>query len=290
MIQELYVGILGLKSNFRGERLVNKVKALGITPEVTWGIPVAEIGVDRLLNYVNQEQARYISGRALTLQEISCALGHLEMYESFLISDKQFALFLEDDADFDGKLIELLKIDFSQKKPAVLQLAGYFSDKTMPFPFPVVFPKHREMFRHTSGILRCVRYPVGAFGYLMNRSAALKAVHLMRGRKINSPADFPFSWRTIIPFYITTEEIVWHNSTESNIESERSALEWEKGLPSKFERRLKLISSLSPIFLLRGKRLGLSGNAIIREKIFYYLISKYYTPAETHILPTTNER
>jgi glycosyl transferase family 25 len=121
---DVYIAILGLKANFRGEDLVQKVKALGITPEIIWGIPVAEIGIERLSNYANQEQARYITGRNLTVQEISCALGHLEMYESFLNSGKRFALFLEEDADFDHTIESILDIEYNLQKYFECSLCG----------------------------------------------------------------------------------------------------------------------------------------------------------------------
>jgi len=274
--EHLYVAILGLKSNFRGEELVQKVEALGITPEVIWGIPVVEVGVERLLNYANQEQARYITGRDLTVQEISCALGHLEMYESFLNSNKKIALFLEEDADFDGKLKEILGIEYPQNDPVILQIGGYLDPQLLPNPFPATFPKTGEAFRNVGGILRCLQYPVYAHGYLMNRSAALEAVHLMRSRRVNSPADFPFVWRSSIPFYMTVKQIVWQRESPSSIENSRSILEKDRGVDSKFERRLKRVVALSPLNLYRGWKLGLSGRAVIREKLFYYLLSRYF--------------
>jgi len=274
--QEIFVGILGLESNFRGTELVRKVEALGITPEVIWGIPVAEIGIERLLNFANQKQAFFISGRELTVQEISCALGHLELYESFLSSGKQFALFMEDDADFDEKIEEIFGINYPLEKPVVLQISGYLDPQLLPKPFPATFPKIGEAFRHDPGILRCLQYPIYAHGYVMNRAAALEAVHLMRSRKINSQADFPFAWRSSTPIYITINQIVWQRNCSSAIESNRSVLELKKGKSSKNVRRLKQIWVLSPIYLMRGRRLGLSGKAVVREKIFYYFLSKFY--------------
>ena len=275
--KDIYVAILGLKANFRGEELVQKVEALGITPEVIWGIPVEEIGIERLLNYANQEQARYITGRNLTVQEISCALGHLEMYESFLNSGKKIALFLEEDADFDHTLESILDIEYPENELAILQIGGYLDSHLLPKPFPATFPKAGEPFRTIQGILRCLQYPVYAHGYLMNRAAALEAVHLMRSRKINTPADFPFAWRSSIPFYITVRQFVWQREGSSSIEGNRSVLEKNRRVSSNFERRIKRIASISPLHLYRGRKLGLSGRSVLREKLFYYLLSRYYS-------------
>jgi len=274
--QDLHVAILGLQSNFRGEELVRKVEALGITPVVTWGIPVAEIGIERLLNYANQEQARFITGRDLTVQEISCALGHLEMYESFLNSSKAFALFMEEDADFDEKIKDILDIEYPQGEPVILQIGGYLDPHLLPNPFPATFPKAGDAFRNVKGILQCLQYPVYAHGYLMNRAAALEVVHLMRSRKINSPADFPFVWRSSMPFYITLKQIVWQRNSPSSIEGNRSVLENNRRVSTNLGRRLRRIAALSPFYLYRGWKLGLSGRAVVREKIYYYLLSRLY--------------
>jgi GR25 family glycosyltransferase involved in LPS biosynthesis len=239
-------------------------------------MPVAEIGIERLLNYANQEQSRYITGRDLTAQEISCALGHLEMYETFLNSSKAFALFLEDDADFDERIEEVLEIEYPQNEPVILQIGGYLDPKLLPKPFPANFPKAGEDFRNNRGILRCLQYPVYAHGYLMNRAAALTAVHLMRNRKINSPADFPFVWRSSIPFYITVSQIVWQRAGISNISVNRSILEKDRGVSTKFERRARSVYALSPLHLYQGWKLGLSGRTVIREKLYYYLLSRYF--------------
>jgi GR25 family glycosyltransferase involved in LPS biosynthesis len=276
-LNEIFVGILGLKSNFRGDELLRKIQALGIPPEIVWGIQVDEIGNDRLLNYASQEQARFIMGRNLTVQEISCALGHLEMYEVFLNSGKDFALFLEDDADFDDNIEEILGIEFPRDRPAILQLGGYLDPQLLPKPFPATFPNAGDVFRACRGILRCLQYPVYAHGYMMNKEAALLAVHLMRGRKINSPADFPFVWRSSIPFYITVKQIVWQRESVSNIQNNRSVLEIDLRVSGSLERRLQRLFALNPLFLLHGRRMGLSGNAIVREKVLNYLLSRYYS-------------
>jgi len=274
--EDLYVGILGLQSNFRGQELARKVEALGITPVVTWGIPVAEVGIERLLNYANQEQARFITGRDLTVQEISCALGHLEMYESFLNSNKPFALFMEEDADFDENIKDILEIEYPQVEPVILHIGGYLDPHLLPNPFPATFPKAGDAFRNVKGILQCLQYPVYAHGYLMNRAAALEAVHLMRSRKINSPADFPFVWRSSIPFYITVRQIVWQRNSPSSIEGNRSVLENNRRVSTNLERRLRRMAALSPFHLYAGWKLGLSGRAVVREKVYYYLLSRFY--------------
>lgn len=274
--QDLYVSVLGLKTNFRGEELVRKVETLGLSPEIIWGIPAEEIGFERLLNYADQRQARYITGRDLTAHEISCALGHLEMYESFLNSGKAFALFMEEDADFDVNIEQILEIEFPQNDSVILQIGGLLDPQLLPNPFPATFPKTGEAFRNVNGILRCLQHPVYAHGYIMNRAAALEAVHLMRGRKINSPADFPFVWRSSIPFYITVKPIVWQREGASSIEGDRNILEKNRGVSSVFERRLRRVAALSPFSLYRGWKLGLSGRAVVREKLFYYLLSRYF--------------
>lgn len=275
-LENVYVAVLGLRSNFRGEGLVQKIEVLGIIPEIIWGIPVAEIGIERMLNYANQEQANYITGRDLTVQEISCALGHLEMYESFLNSGKEVGLFLEEDADFDEGIESILGIEYPRNQAAILQIGGYLDPQLLPRPFPATFPRFGEAFRNVEGVLRCLQYPVYAHGYLMNRSAALEAVHLMRSRKINSPADFPFVWRSSIPFYITVKQIVWQRETPSSIEGNRSALEVNRAVSGVLERRIRRIGTLNPMYLYRGWKLGLSGRAVVREKFFYYLLSRLY--------------
>ena len=272
----LFVGVLGLKRSFRGDGLLESIQRLGLNPNVVWGISVDDVGTERLISYANQVQAKYILGRELTAQEVSCALGHLEMYEAFLNSEKDFGLFFEDDSEFDEQLNNILRIGFPSDSPFVLHLGGYLDPKLLPKPFPATYPREGELFRSEHGILRCLRYPILAHGYIANRAAVLQVVHLMRGRKVNSPADFPFAWRTLIPFYITTRQMVWQRETNSNISCERERLEQSLQVPTKFQRRFGVVKSLSPLHLIYGRKIGLSGRAIVVEKYLYYFLSKYH--------------
>jgi hypothetical protein len=198
------------------------------------------------------------------------------MYETFLNSGKEVGLFFEEDADFDEKIEAILEIEYPLEEPAILQIGGYLDSNLLPKPFPATFPKFGEAFRNVSGVLRCLQYPVYAHGYLMNRAAAVEAVHLMRSRKINSPADFPFVWRSSLPFYITVNKFVWQRETQSSIEGTRSILERNRGVSGVVKRRIMRLGTLNPIYLYRGWKLGLSGRAVIREKLYYYILSKYY--------------
>ncbi len=275
-IENLAAFVLGIESHFRGEEVVDFLRKKDIETCVVWGMEARTFGEDLITRLANQDQARFLIGRDLTVGEISCSLGHLEMYERFLLTGRPVGLFLEDDVVVDFELIDFLNGFVDVGDPLIVSLAGYLNKNLMPTPFPISLTRKNFGQRSPIDVLRCLRYPFCAYGYLMTRAAAQIAVTAMRGKKINSQADFPFSWRTQVDFYLSLSPIVKHKENQSLLDRDRQVVELPTVIRGKFSHRLRTLRRLSPIRVYRGMRLGLSGRALFTETYVFYLLSKFF--------------
>lgn len=275
-LEDISVFILGIESRFRGQLVVDFLKTNQMDPTIVWGMEPYIFSEELISRMANQKQANFLIGRNLTLGEISCSLGHLEMYERFLLTGRPLGLFLEDDVIVDESLIEFLRNFYDNGSAQLINLAGYLNKNLMPTPFPISLTRKDFGARSQGEVLRCLRYPFCAYGYLMNREAAQIAVTAMRGKKINSQADFPFSWRTLVEFYITLLPIVKHAENQSLLDNDRAQVEPANVTRDKLSHRLLTLRRLNPYRVFQGKRLGLSGRALFKETYSNYFLSKYF--------------
>jgi GR25 family glycosyltransferase involved in LPS biosynthesis len=260
--------VLGLKNKFRGAALINDLSTLGLGPKIVWGLDVDDFEVEFLDGMIDQNKCRAILGRELSYSELSCALGHLEMYEEFLSDGSEWGVFLEDDARLGDEFFLLVSHATSLLAPAVLSLASLNDPRFEPRPFPLL----RENLDNLAftNFFKCAIPPVLAHGYLMNRSAALIAVHTLRGKKIFTPADFPFDFRNSVSFYVSETEYVGVRQIPSTIEASRVLSLRDKN-PNKLieylKRRLRVLIDYSGWGVLRARKLGISGKFYFREKV-----------------------
>jgi GR25 family glycosyltransferase involved in LPS biosynthesis len=275
-MQDLNAYVLGLEEKFRGNQLLDDLAKNDVTFEVVYGISQKEVPKELFDQYVDQKRAKFLQGRELTFGEFSCALGHLEMIERFLDSNLRLGLFLEDDAIIDfGAVENILAQVIETDRPFVLQLGGYFDSRLRPSPFPVHHLSRDQIFQKNIYVMRCLRYPTYAHGYLLSRNAAEFIVKSMRARKIDSPADFPFAWRNRIPFYISILPAIRQAQGESFLQEERNQLESLIKRPHKISRRFTVIYNHTLLPVIYGKKLGLSGRDLFIERIVNYWLQKF---------------
>jgi GR25 family glycosyltransferase involved in LPS biosynthesis len=260
--------VLGLKNKFRGAVLINDLSTLGLGPKIIWGLDVNDFEIEFLEGMIDQNKCRVILGRELSYSELSCALGHLEMYEEFLSDGPEWGVFLEDDARLGDEFFLLISQAPSLLAPAVLSLASFKDPRFEPRPFPLLRENLDDL--AFANFFKCAIPPVLAHGYLMNRTAALIAVHTLRGKKIFTPADFPFDFRNSVSFYVSETEYVGVRQIPSTIEASRVLSLTEKHpnkLIENFKRRLRVLIDYSGWGVLRARKIGISGKFYYREKV-----------------------
>ena len=262
--------VLGVRSNYRGKLLESQLQNLGLQYKNIWGIEISDFDTQFLESMLDSRKSKFLRGRRLTHGELSCSLGHLEMYEEFLLTHKQWGFFLEDDIslnpDFD--LLNLINSLPDELPPTIVTLASSASKNFAPRPFP--FLERRLLFSKSIEFRQCAVAPVGAYAYFMNRPAAQIATHELRSRRVFSVADFPFQFRNKVDFFASQLEFVATGNEASLLEAERGALPkrdrhmaWRKNL----NRRFRVLFDYSGLGLVMAKYLGLSGRDYFKEFI-----------------------
>jgi GR25 family glycosyltransferase involved in LPS biosynthesis len=217
---------------------------------------------------IDQEKARLLLRRNLSYAELSCSLGHLEMYETFLLSASKWGLFLEDDSVLYPS-ISLLTTSIPEIEAGVVLTLNNVDEKTFgPRPFP--FLADSNLSDKLIDFKECALPPIGAFAYLMNREAANLAVHSLRGRQIFYPADFPFDFRNQVKFYASRNHYATVRDVRSTIEDSRRQhyrVTEVSGMNEKIRRRFRVAYDYSGFGVIRAKRTGLSGLFYLQHNI-----------------------
>ena len=265
--------ILSLRRNFRGNELLQQLRSLQFDFKIIWGLEVSEFSNGFLDSMLDQSKSKLILGRKMSYGELSCALGHLEMYENFILTGKPWGLFLEDDSEILPGIEDVLLKLPNELSPSIILLMSCLSAdfrSSNPYPFP--FLKHELKLTDSMKFIGCATHPVGAYAYLMNRSAALVAVHHLRGRKIFSPADFPFQFRNLVSFYVSKSEYALPGNSTSLLNEGRINIQnmsVSNNLRKNLNRRLRVLWDYSGFGLIYAKYLGLSGTDYFSEFIIF---------------------
>lgn len=265
--------ILSLRRNFRGNELLQQLRSLQFDFKIIWGLEVSEFSNSFLDSMLDQSKSKLILGRKMSYGELSCALGHLEMYENFILTGKPWGLFLEDDAKILPGIEDVLLKLPNELSPSIILLMSCLSADFRSFnPYPFPFLKHELKLTDSMKFRRCATHPVGAYAYLMNRSAALVAVHHLRGRKIFSPADFPFQFRNLVSFYVSKSEYALPGNSTSLLEEGRSNIQnmnTPNNLQKILTRRVRMLWDYSGLGLIHAKCLGLSVRAYFSDAVIF---------------------
>jgi GR25 family glycosyltransferase involved in LPS biosynthesis len=262
--------ILGVRSNYRGNPLEAQLKNLGIDFKNIWGLEVSDFDAEFLESLMDNRKSKFLRGRSLTYGELSCSLGHLEMYEEFLLTGQNWGFFLEDDTTLNPSfdVHKLIKSLPDNLPPSIVSLANSSNEEFAPRPFP--FLEKRLILADSIEFRQCGVAPVGAYAYLMNRRAAQVAVHELRSRRVYSAADFPFQFRNLVDFFVSRFDFMVTGTQPSLLDEARVALtqgESYKRWRNNLSRRLRVLLDYSGVGILTAKYLGLSGRAYVNENI-----------------------
>jgi hypothetical protein len=195
------------------------------------------------------------------------------MYENFILTGKPWGLFLEDDVNILPGIEDVLLKLPNEISPSIILLTSYLGQWSRSFnlyPFP--FLRNELKLSDSIQFRQSATHPVGAHAYLMNRSAALVAVHHLRGRKIFSPADFPFQFRNLVNFFVSKSEYAVPGNATSLLEEGRSNIQnmnVANNLQKNLNRRLRVLWDYSGLGLIYAKCLGLSGKSYFSEFIIF---------------------
>ena len=152
---------------------------------------------------------------------IGCSISHISVWQSFLQTDKQYAIIFEDDIIFDTTNFKS-KISFylsnTPKNFDILYLGCFGSDPNYPFFNQIMnlLNKSNEL----SKVNKHINKPSVALGlhsYILSRSGAQKLVNLLHG-KIYNHIDFciqSLSKQKLISTFVTNPRLVYQTSTDN---------------------------------------------------------------------------
>lgn len=255
MSTKIQVYVLGLEKNFRGQELISGLTNLGFQPRIVYGPDASFWSENEFAELYDRKRARVITTRDMSKGEVACVLGHRMCYENFIATKGEWALILEDDA--------LLITDLSEVDTVISQLSSS--------------PQIISLFHH-GGLQRRkivetinldqnyvlesrVPAPFGTVGYLINKSGAEIAMTAYQGRKVDSPADWPFRWSDKLLFYELTPQPIGHpvENDKSTITLDRKVIQDRfVGMRKIFQDALNFIYAVTGMRALRGRFLGIS--------------------------------
>lgn len=204
--------ILGMEARWRGQSAVEQAEALGFDTGIVWGIDGSvELTPDKLPDLYDDALARVIMGRPLSRGEVAVALGHQRMYERFLATGDDWALFLEDDATLLPGIVDVAgSLGCLGDAPALVVLRVHDVGHNLRWPT-----------RRKGRIARLIEPPFGSSCYFMNRRAAATAVAAYEQWRVDSIPDFPFRWKYRVEFWMSLSELSPHTYEGSALAKDR---------------------------------------------------------------------
>lgn len=210
-----HVWILGQKTNYRGENLERQLKFYNILYSNFWTHSEDKTYLKQLsIKELNFQTFQY--GRQLLENEISCSLGHIGIYETFLRTNYDWALILEDDAVVNLGLNVFLDNLKQHTEPVVIHLdssvPGSYVNETSSF-----FSKFG-----ISGfkIKKLLELPPGAYGYVINHRA-VELMNFAASKRLLSVADFPYLWPPPFKYYVVDSALVCTDDAPPSLIGER---------------------------------------------------------------------
>jgi hypothetical protein len=253
--------ILGLPDSFRGEPLIASLADQGLESVVVWGVDAATWTSADLARVYSREAARVVSHRDLTPGEVACVLGHRAMMEAFAGDGDHWALLMEDDARLVRALDPLVEIlPTLPTHPMIIQLDWRrgLTDAAAP-----------GSDGETPHLRRLSRPMYGAYGYLMNRPAALVALRAYARHRVDSTADWPFGWSHLIDFRCPQDPYVEHprSYAGSTLQSGRRLSVTDASSRSTTVRMVRGSLRLIGVAALYGRLHGVSFRRLLRRDV-----------------------
>jgi glycosyl transferase family 25 len=200
--------ILGVEGRFRGDKLVQELMSVGQETKIIWAPPIPEV-ISQYNNPKLRDFAQFQYGRYLKAEEISCALGHRQIYENFKGLGENWALVLEDDAILKLDPRDLISELPDTDAPCIILL----HEGEGNIYYKIRLRKRLNIFG-TKELL----VPRGlAVSYLINKAAAKIALQSSKPN-LMSVADWPYIWQTKIGFYESAIRYFEHpNSPDASV-------------------------------------------------------------------------
>ena len=244
------VYILGLLNEFRGKRLIDFFNAIGVEPQLVFGID-GRINSDLIaLKSASKKRIRHLVGRDMANTEIANVLGHRLIYEEFLKTENEWALVLEDDS-FPTENFDLNKFDLkSLSIPSIVNLSGIDQLIKEFGELPCLLLGTHNISNSESEfyVYRTLGNTFGTWAYLINREAAKIAIHNFKS--VDSTADWPHAWRNKVSFS-RPEKSLFTVSLEGSIIDQDRSIATNFRLPRSFilkkNRFIKQAETLSAI-------------------------------------------
>jgi glycosyl transferase family 25 len=183
----------------RWHHIRDQANRLGLAVERVAGVDAQKIGPLEQLNY-NEKAFVRGNGRPMLPQEHGCYLAHLKALQTFLASDAQCAVIMEDDVELAGDLFDRVK--------AIHETAPYADVTKLLNHRAVMFRKTAQT---TAGDLigKCAFGPQGSAAcYLVTRQGAEQL--LIALREISFPFDIALerAWATKVRVYTVKDNVL----------------------------------------------------------------------------------
>ncbi len=226
--------ILGLKSSFRGHKLITSLRNPIFEIEKFYGLDARNLSVEELRKYYSPEKTAILLRRQISPGEIGCAFSHNLIYQNMIKASIDYALILEDDAmplNMDELICTMVEFQINSKFtqiPSVVQLGTkIFSNKhSKERILPTKFPRY------------------GTYAYMLNLPAARELYNPTA--RVYSTADWPLNAMNV-KWFRTNSILVKDMSTTSLISKGRIEIfaqdqNYRKRLSQKIKRRIQLLT------------------------------------------------
>jgi len=218
----------------------------------------AVYGEDLSKNEINRvydaAKSQRLFKRELTLAEIGCALSHLYVYKKILKAEIKTALILEDDINFDEKLLTFFSSLNKLPKQWEVVLLGHHSKYSRGMPTAGSFWSRVKIFDNYK-IEIPVEQGYGAYGYVINTRGAEKLLNHLK--TIIYPIDYFTGNKEYVNIFLLNKPIIDINErlTEeyTSMQERNNKKKNFKGLVMSVLAQYKMVDLM--LFLLKLKKI-----------------------------------
>jgi len=197
----------------------------GLQPEFIEAVDGKSLTVEDMAKTYSNALAIEKLGRELSKGEIGCALSHKNVYKKMIDENIEMALILEDDVDFDNKLVKSLREINKLPYDWEVILLGHHtgSSREIRTQWSIWY---KQIISEEFILRRPCEVGYGAYGYYLNRKGAEKLYNHLD--LIRLPIDHYTGNYRYINLYVVQDPLVLINkglTILSNLALERSALQ-----------------------------------------------------------------
>lgn len=176
MINKFDVYAINLKKdNEKRAHIESNILKTGFNYYIYDAVYGAELNEDCLADIYSEKDAIAYRNRPLSKGEIGCFLSHAGIWQSFLSSEKEIAVIVEDDVDFmDGfsdVVFEILKLD--NESWDIVLLGGHSKSSRNN---QVVTSLWGRVFFKNFSLRKPVEKVMGSYGYVINKKSVIKII------------------------------------------------------------------------------------------------------------------